>query len=135
MPTTMTIRGLAEATGLAPKTIRFYEEKRLLPVPARSAAGYRLYGEADLRRLTLLRRAGALGCSRKEARGVLQLAEHETCSSFEGELSREIDRKLREVDQLLAQLGETRKELASLAEGLTESTCADCQEAALTCCS
>jgi len=38
---------LAAELGLNPKSIRYYEAIGLLPTPARTEAGYRLYGDAE----------------------------------------------------------------------------------------
>jgi len=39
---------VAKRAGCTVKTVRFYEARGLLPPPARSAAGYRLYGEGQV---------------------------------------------------------------------------------------
>jgi DNA-binding transcriptional MerR regulator len=57
----MRIGELAKASGVSAKALRLYESRRLLRPCAHSAVGYRLYGEASLRRLQqilVLRRAG-----------------------------------------------------------------------------
>ena len=59
----LTIGQLAHATGVATKTIRYYEQVGLLPAPRRSAAGYRQYARRDVHRLLFMRRARALGLS------------------------------------------------------------------------
>lgn len=59
----LTIGQLAHATGVAAKTIRYYEQAGLLPAPRRSAAGYRQYARRDVHRLLFMRRARALGLS------------------------------------------------------------------------
>lgn len=46
--TYFTIGKLSRALGIRPDTIRYYERNGLLPPPARSSAGYRTYGDADL---------------------------------------------------------------------------------------
>jgi MerR family transcriptional regulator, mercuric resistance operon regulatory protein len=66
---------LSKQTGCNIETIRYYEKAGLLPVPARSPAGYRRYGSPHLRRLTFIRRARALGFSLEEVRKLLQLAD------------------------------------------------------------
>jgi hypothetical protein len=52
----MRIGELADAVGVNPKTIRYYESIRLLPGPDRRAVGYRDYGEEDIEHLAFVRR-------------------------------------------------------------------------------
>jgi hypothetical protein len=59
----LTIGQLAQATGVSAKTIRYYEQVGVLPMPSRSASGYRQYGRGDVHRLLFVRRARALGLS------------------------------------------------------------------------
>src|SRR5262245_4912810 len=69
------IGGLSKQTGTNIETIRYYERVGLLPAPARSAGGYRLYGTDHLKRLHFIRRARALGFSIGEVRTLLRLAD------------------------------------------------------------
>jgi MerR family mercuric resistance operon transcriptional regulator len=66
---------LSQRTGTKVETIRYYERVGLLPAPARSAGGYRLYGVEHLKRLTFIRGARALGFSIGEVRTLLKLAD------------------------------------------------------------
>ena len=50
----LTIHEAAETTGWSPRMLRYVERVGLVE-PARSAAGYRLYGPAELQRLRTLR--------------------------------------------------------------------------------
>ena len=50
----LTINEAAETTGWSPRMLRYVERVGLVE-PARSAAGYRLYGPAELQRLRTLR--------------------------------------------------------------------------------
>jgi MerR family mercuric resistance operon transcriptional regulator len=69
------IGALSKHTGTNIETIRYYERVGLLPPPARSSGGYRLYGTAHLKRLTFIRRARALGFPLAEVRKLLTLAD------------------------------------------------------------
>ena len=51
---------LARRSGCNVETVRYYERIGLLPTPARTAGGYRLYETADVRRLMFARRAREL---------------------------------------------------------------------------
>ena len=124
----LTISDLSKAVGLSPKTIRFYEDKGLVPLPKRSEGGYRLYEPADVQRLTFIRRARALGFSLTEVRRLVRLAEHDSCASFQGTLAKDVLRKLGETDQLIEELTCKRQELTTLASCLTDEPCTDCQE-------
>jgi hypothetical protein len=68
-PTTqdLTISQLAKASGVAAKTIRYYEHIGVLPAPTRTAAGYRQYDLAGVQRAgtgptTALRSSDRAGC-------------------------------------------------------------------------
>ena len=52
--TTLTINEAAATTGWSPRMLRYVEQLGLVASP-RSAAGYRLYGPAELQRLRALR--------------------------------------------------------------------------------
>jgi DNA-binding transcriptional MerR regulator len=54
---------VAQATGIAARTIRFYEAAGVLPVPTRSPSGYRQYPPEVVRHLMFVRRARVLGLS------------------------------------------------------------------------
>ena len=71
----LAIGTLSQRTGCHIETIRYYERAGLLPAPARSPGGYRLYGTGHLKRLTFIRRARALGFSIDEVRTLLKLAD------------------------------------------------------------
>ena len=57
---------LARAASVSADTVRYYERRGLLALPARAKSGYRSYSEADLRRLVTIRRARAVGFSLSE---------------------------------------------------------------------
>jgi DNA-binding transcriptional MerR regulator len=69
----LTIGQAARATGVAAKTIRYYEQIGVLPAPPRTASGYRRYDERSVERLRLVGRARALGLPLRDV-GVLASA-------------------------------------------------------------
>jgi len=104
----MNIGDVADASGLPAKTIRYYEDIRLVR-PARGENGYRHFSEADLHKLTFLGRARSLGFSIGECRTLLSLYEDRTrASSDVKRLAREhvsgISRKIAELEAMRSTL-------------------------------
>src|SRR5437660_979588 len=73
-PVTFSIGELSRRTGVNTETIRYYERVRLVPPPPRTASGRRVYGPADSRALTFVRRARELGFTLDEIRTMLALS-------------------------------------------------------------
>lgn len=73
---------LAQESGVNIETIRYYEKIGVMPKPARSAGGYRLYTGDHLKRLTFVRRGRELGFTLDELRDLLRLVDGHayTCS-------------------------------------------------------
>ena len=64
---------LAEAAGVNPQTIRYYERRGLIPKPPRSSSGYRVFPPDTLRRVRFIKQAQALGFTLKEISSLLEL--------------------------------------------------------------
>jgi MerR family copper efflux transcriptional regulator len=113
----MKIGELAQKTGLATSTIRFYEEQGLIQPPTRGANGYRYYDDSDLRRLHMVMKVQKLGFSLDAIRGLFI---HDGQCSKSRTLE-QIDIRLEEVAQLEATLMAQRAELISLRDILEAS--------------
>lgn len=70
--TGMTIARLGAAAGVGVETVRYYQRRGLLAVPAR-AGSVRRYGTEDVRRLRFIRSAQAAGFSLEEIGELLRL--------------------------------------------------------------
>ncbi|GAA2608321.1 MerR family transcriptional regulator [Streptomyces roseoviolaceus] len=67
----MQIGEVAARTELSLRTIRHYEETKLVAPSARSQGGFRLYTERDVERLMVIRRMKPLGFTLDEMRDLL----------------------------------------------------------------
>jgi len=104
-----TIGKLAAAEGIAAETLRYYERIGLLRPEARSAAGYRLYGEEARRRLRFIRRAQALGFTLSEIGELLALGDEPDASMAEvkaltAEKLADIERRIADLERMRAAL-------------------------------
>jgi MerR family transcriptional regulator, copper efflux regulator len=101
---------VAQKTGLSVDAIRFYEEAGLLPRPARTQGGYRLYQEREVADLEFIQRAQQLGFSLNEIRELfsIQRHPHEVCVHVRDLIAQ----KLRVVRAKIAELQRLEAELA-----------------------
>jgi DNA-binding transcriptional MerR regulator len=98
----LSIGQLARATGVAPKTIRYYEQVGLLPAPRRSATGYRQYARRDVHRLLFMRRARALGLSLRSLKTLTAELDRAPGLSMRPRLQRLVTEHLHAVRQQIA---------------------------------
>lgn len=99
------IGALSKKTGVHIETIRYYERIELMPDPARTEGGHRIYDEIHVKRLGFIARARELGFSIREIRDLLSLAdEHElTCGQVRDmtlEHAEEVKRKIADLKKL-----------------------------------
>lgn len=73
--TSMRIGEVAERTGLSHRTLRHYGDLGLVVPSGRTEGGFRLYAEADVERLLVVRRMKPLGYSLEEMRELLETVE------------------------------------------------------------
>jgi MerR family transcriptional regulator, copper efflux regulator len=71
MAPSLTIGEVAKSSGVAAKTIRYYEQIGVLPAPSRAASGYRLYDQPGVERLRFIRRARSLGLPLQELKTLM----------------------------------------------------------------
>lgn len=120
----MRIGDLAKKAGVPPKTIRFWEDQDLLPLPDRTPAGYRDYEPEILERLTFIRRAQVAGLTLDQIGQVLHVRdEGEPPCVHVGDL---ISQRLAEVEGRIAELERTRDQLVALAERAASQDPSDC---------
>jgi MerR family transcriptional regulator, mercuric resistance operon regulatory protein len=67
---------VSQKTGLSVDAIRFYEKEGLLPQPARTKGGYRLYRQREVADLEFIQKAQQLGFSLNEIRELFSIQRH-----------------------------------------------------------
>ena len=125
----LTIGRLASRLDVNPRTIRFYEKIGLLPEPARSPAGYRLYSHEDEERLRFVRSAQLLGLTLGEIKEVLAFRDNgeHPCRY----VAKVLEERLGEISGRIRELRALKRELTALvermrAEGIAEREAAFC---------
>jgi Predicted transcriptional regulators len=126
MTTTTAGRGLrvaelAAAVGVAPDTVRYYERTGLLPAPARTAAGYRVYDGDAVDRLRFIQGCQRLGLRLREIRDLLAIRDTGVCPCEPAEQL--LRRRLAELDDEMARLATLRSEMAAMVDALPSPEC------------
>jgi len=114
---------VADRVRLSHRTVRYYDDQGLLSA-ARSAGNYRLYSEADVDRLLLIRRMKPLGFTLEEMRELLDVID---AVDAPGSTSRDVEATLRTMiddvrerrDRLAEQLASADEFLVSLQSRLS----------------
>ncbi|HLW28678.1 MAG TPA: Cu(I)-responsive transcriptional regulator [Kiloniellales bacterium] len=120
----MNIGEAAKASGVSAKMIRYYEAIGLIPAPARTAAGYRVYSDSDIHTLRFVRRARDLGFSVERISRLLALWQDRSRASADVKRLalahvEELERKARDLQEM----AETLKHLANTCHGDSRPDC------------
>jgi DNA-binding transcriptional MerR regulator len=117
---------LARRSGQSVKALSYYEGIGILAPPARTAGGYRDYGEDVLGRLEFVRAAQAVGLTLDEIREVIGFRERGEVPC--GHVLDVILHHAQEVDRRIVALQHLRGDLGSLARRARTLDPADCPE-------
>jgi DNA-binding transcriptional MerR regulator len=123
----MRIGTLAGAVGVTAKTVRFYEQRGLLPAPPRTSGGYRDYSDEVVQRLRFIRDAQSAGLALAEIQHVLDL--RDSGRSPCGEVTSLIVEHLQQVERQLTHLRAVQSLLHELARTAAQVDPASCTEA------
>lgn len=108
----MQVGEVARSLGLNPQTIYYYERIGLIPSPQRSEAGYRLFAETDIERLTFITRAKTLGLTLEEIKEILRLQDGQFLPCQE--VLARLLQKVEQIEATLSQLQQLKGELLPL---------------------
>ncbi|MGH6931153.1 MAG: MerR family transcriptional regulator [Dongiaceae bacterium] len=120
----ISIGAVAQRTGCGIETIRYYERIGLLPRPARSAGGHRIYGREQEQRLMFVRRCRELGFTLEEVRNLLRLVDRKSYSC--AEVRRMTSAHLEEVRGKLEDLRRLERTLSRIIAKCAGRVAPDC---------
>ena len=112
----MTIGQLAKTTGVSTKTIRYYEQIGVLPVPERTTSGYRQYGEPAVARLHFVSRARALGLPLQRLRMLTSILNGARRAPLRPRLLALVREQISTVQHRIAELEMLRQQLEHVSE-------------------
>jgi len=108
----MKIGEVAQRSGLSVKTIRFYCDERLIHPIRRSEGGYRLFGDAVLAELALIRTLKAMDIPLQDVTSILDSRRSGVCTC--ASLQATIRSKAGEIEQKISALNHLHQELNTL---------------------
>lgn len=120
----MRIGELAQLSGFASTTIRYYETIGLIQPPERTSANYRDYGDDAVERLRFVRDSQAAGLTLAEIGSILDMKDEgeSTCAHTRDLLHRHLN----EIDGQIAALKAMRQEMKMLADRADSLDPAEC---------
>ena len=108
----LTTSELAKRSQVNVESIRFYERQGLLPAPARTPGGYRMFTDDHVRRVRFIKRAQELGFSLREIRDLLALRLEPGTSC--ADVRERAEAKLADIGNKIRDLQRMRRALAHL---------------------
>lgn len=110
----MHIGSVAKKSGIAAKTIRYYESIGLIESAERTESGYRVYGQRDVETLRFIQRARGLGFSVADVGNLLALWRDKLRAS--AQVKALATRHVEEIDLKIAELRAMRDALDDLVQ-------------------
>jgi DNA-binding transcriptional MerR regulator len=108
----LTISALAGTAGVSTDTVRYYERLGLLPQAERTAAGYRVYGDNAVARLSFISGAKRMGLRLVDIKELLDVRDRGQCPC--GHTKDLVQRRLAQVEAEIRQLAAVRGQLLDL---------------------
>lgn len=108
----MKIGELSAASATPVETIRYYEREGLLPAPARTEGGFRVYDAAQLERLQFIRHCRGLDMSLDEVRTLLRVKDDPGAEC--GDVNALLDAHIGHVSQRIRELRALERQLKDL---------------------
>lgn len=112
------ISEVAERTGFTPATLRYYEELGIVPPAGRTDAGYRLYDDRAVARLSFVGRAKQLGLRLEQVGDLAELWDGDECGPVQRRMAAFVAAKLAETRARVAELTVLGDQLEAVAARL-----------------
>ena len=116
--TTYKIGEVAHRADVNKETVRYYEQRELIPKPDRRRSGYRIFTQRHIDQITFIKRAQQLGFTLSEIKELLELRvdEETSCS----EIKEEAQQKYKDVTQKIKDLRQIQDTLVDLIDSCSE---------------
>jgi MerR family transcriptional regulator, copper efflux regulator len=118
MNTYLTIGQVARVVGISAKTIRYYEDIKLLQPAKRMDNNYRQYAKEDIARLRLIKQARALGLPLDEVKQLVEKCLDGSCEHLKEGLLATLPMHIALVKERIKELEELQKQLEGLQKNL-----------------
>ena len=123
----MRIGEAAAAAGTTTKTLRFYEERGLLPQVGRTNSGYRQYTPATVNRLKFIRRSKDAGLGLAQISEILRI--RDSGSAPCAQVCDQLTQQLHALDRQIAELTALRTTVAELHRTVAAADPVACESA------
>jgi len=126
---TYTIGEVADRSGFTASALRYYEGIGLVAPAARTDAGYRIFDDGTLARLSFIARAKQLGCSLDEITDLVSVWDGERCGPVQRRFHELVTDKIHtaqgQVAELAAFTAQLQAAAAQLSGGPTDGPCGE----------
>jgi MerR family transcriptional regulator, copper efflux regulator len=116
---TYTIGETSRRSGFSASALRFYEDIGLVDPVSQTDAGYRLYDDDSLDRLTFIARAKQLGCSLEEITDLVGIWDGQRCGPVQRRFHELITTKIRVAETQVDELSTFTTQLRAAADQLS----------------
>lgn len=105
---------LAKRADCNVETVRFYEQKGLMPAPSRTPGGHRVYEVSHVKRLHFIRRSRELGFNIEQIRELLKFIDEQGHDC--GEVKAMATTQISTIEEKIADLQRLQKALSDMAD-------------------
>lgn len=106
IPMEYTIKAIAQLSGVSARTLRYYDELKLLKPKRINSSGYRIYGEAEVDRLQQILFYRSLDMKLEEIKKILDQPNFQITTALEGHY-RQLLKKRASIDSLISTVEKT----------------------------